>query len=315
MWKLTTGVCRVSAAPQRRENFIEVACRLLCSATQLDDAGRSIIQEGQAKILLHGNDVFYNKVQSHANRYKRVIVPVLSVWIDFYVRVFVRIYTSAKSVKESSSKLSYVYQCTGCHSFDLQPVGQVCRKGDGISYKAGVGPTVSPECGECGKHWRMGGPLWSKPLHDSEWVSSVLKNITGSRSCYPAFDKVHCLLTAVTEELPDVPLFVSLQALSATLKCLSPSKVMFCSALSNAGYQSSGCHVSPSALKTDAPMHVIWDIMRCWVNLHPIKKQPDSSIGSIMLSKEPTLQADFRRITKGGGEERKKRFMPNPEKN
>ena len=31
-------------------------------------------------------------MQSHANRYKRHIVPVLSVSIDFYVRVFVRIY-------------------------------------------------------------------------------------------------------------------------------------------------------------------------------------------------------------------------------
>ncbi|KAI3718964.1 hypothetical protein L6452_19849 [Arctium lappa] len=32
-------------------------------------------------------------IESHANRYKRYIVPVLSVQMDFYVRVFVRIYT------------------------------------------------------------------------------------------------------------------------------------------------------------------------------------------------------------------------------
>lgn len=32
-------------------------------------------------------------MQSHANRYKRYIVPVLSLSVDFYVRVFVRIYT------------------------------------------------------------------------------------------------------------------------------------------------------------------------------------------------------------------------------
>ena len=31
--------------------------------------------------------------QSHANRYKRYIVPVLSVFMDFYVRVFVRVFT------------------------------------------------------------------------------------------------------------------------------------------------------------------------------------------------------------------------------
>jgi len=32
-------------------------------------------------------------LQSHANRYKRYIVPILSVQMDFYIRVFVRIYT------------------------------------------------------------------------------------------------------------------------------------------------------------------------------------------------------------------------------
>ena len=40
-------------------------------------------------------EIFWDvlKLQSHANRYKRYIVPVLSVQMDFYLRVFVRIYT------------------------------------------------------------------------------------------------------------------------------------------------------------------------------------------------------------------------------
>lgn len=37
--------------------------------------------------------MFSYQLQSHANRYKRYIVPVLSVQMDFYLRVFVRIYT------------------------------------------------------------------------------------------------------------------------------------------------------------------------------------------------------------------------------
>lgn len=68
------------------------------------------------------------------------------------------------------------------------------------------------------------------------------------------------------QELPDVPLFVSLHGLCATLKCTSPSAVIFRSAVINAGYRISGSHVNPLGLKTDAPMDVIWDIMRCWVS-------------------------------------------------
>jgi len=33
-------------------------------------------------------------LESHANRYKRHIVPMLSVSVDFYIRVFIRVYTS-----------------------------------------------------------------------------------------------------------------------------------------------------------------------------------------------------------------------------
>lgn len=69
------------------------------------------------------------------------------------------------------------------------------------------------------------------------------------------------------QELPDVPLFLSLHNLCSTLKCTSPSAVMFRSAVINAGYRVSGTHVNPLGLKTDAPMDVIWDIMRCWVRI------------------------------------------------
>jgi hypothetical protein len=65
--------------------------------------------------------------------------------------------------------------------------------------------------------------------------------------------------------LPDVPLFLSLHNLSSTLKCTSPSAVIFRSAVINAGYRISRTHVCAIGLKTDAPMNVIWDIMRCWV--------------------------------------------------
>nr|GEY46045.1 probable tRNA (guanine(26)-N(2))-dimethyltransferase 1 [Tanacetum cinerariifolium] len=63
-------------------------------------------------------------VESLANRYKRYIVPVLSVQMDFYVRVFVRVFTSAGAMKSTPLKLSYVYQCVGCDSFHFQPTGR-----------------------------------------------------------------------------------------------------------------------------------------------------------------------------------------------
>ncbi|KAK6913390.1 tRNA methyltransferase, Trm1 [Dillenia turbinata] len=256
-------------------------------------------------------------IESHANRYKRYIVPVLSVQMDFYVRVFVRIYTSASAMKNTPLKLSYVYQCTGCDSFHLQPVGRTVSKNTSVRYLPGFGPVVPQECTDCGKKFNMGGPIWSAPIHDQEWVASILADVKSMKDRYPAYDRIFAILTTISEELPDIPLFVSLHNLCATLKCTSPSAVIFRSAVLNAGYRISGTHVNPLGLKSDAPMEVIWDIMRCWVKNHPVKAQSPDQPGSVILAKEPKLQANFSRAVASLSKAQAKkvaRFLPNPER-
>ncbi|XP_042501683.1 probable tRNA (guanine(26)-N(2))-dimethyltransferase 2 isoform X1 [Macadamia integrifolia] len=256
-------------------------------------------------------------IESHANRYKRYIVPVLSVQMDFYVRVFVRIFTSASAMKNTPLKLSYVYQCIGCDSFHLQCLGRTVEKNKSVRYLPGFGPVVPQECSDCKKKFNMGGPIWSAPIHDQEWVDSILANVKSMKSCYPAYDRISAVLTTISEELVDVPLFVSLHSLCATLKCTSPSAVMFRSAVINGGYRISGTHVNPLGLKSDAPMDVIWDIMRCWVKNHPVKAQSPDQSGSVILAKEPTLQANFARAVASLSKAQAKkvaRFLPNPER-
>ncbi|KAL9381091.1 hypothetical protein Peur_026748 [Populus x canadensis] len=256
-------------------------------------------------------------IESHANRYKRYIVPILSVQMNFYVRVFVRVYTSASAMKNTPLKLSYVYQCIGCDSYHLQPIGRTVSKDSSVRYLPGFGPAVPQECSDCGKKYNMGGPIWSAPIHDQEWVTSILKSVKSMKDRYPAYDRISAVLTTISEELPDVPLFLSLHNLCATLKCTSPSAVIFRSAVINAGYRISGTHVNPLGLKSDAPMDVIWDIMRCWVKNHPVKAQAPDQPGSVILAKEPVLQANFARAVASLSKAQAKkvaRFLPNPER-
>uniref|UniRef100_A0A7N0THX0 tRNA (guanine(26)-N(2))-dimethyltransferase n=1 Tax=Kalanchoe fedtschenkoi TaxID=63787 RepID=A0A7N0THX0_KALFE len=261
--------------------------------------------------------ILLNCIESHANRYKRYIVPVLSVQMDFYVRVFVRVYTSASAMKNTPLKLSYVYQCIGCDSFHLQPLGRTVSKNNSVRYMPGFGPVIPQECGDCGKKFNMGGPIWSAPIHDQEWVTSILADVTSMKDRYPAYGRISAVLTTVSEELTDVPLFLSLHNLCSTLKCTSPSAQNFRSAVINAGYRISGTHVNPLGLKSDAPMDVIWDIMRCWVKSHPVKAQPPEMYGSVILAKEPVLQANFARAIASLSKAQAKkiaRFLPNPER-
>jgi tRNA (guanine26-N2/guanine27-N2)-dimethyltransferase len=65
--------------------------------------------------------VVLTSLQAAANRYKRHVVPLISLSIDFYVRVFVRVYTSAADVKKIASQTSMIYECIGCESVHYQP--------------------------------------------------------------------------------------------------------------------------------------------------------------------------------------------------
>ncbi|PSC68820.1 putative tRNA (guanine(26)-N(2))-dimethyltransferase 2 isoform B [Micractinium conductrix] len=258
-------------------------------------------------------------IEQHAARYKRYIVPVLSLSIDFYIRVFVRVYTSAAEVKNVATRLGYVWQSTGCDSFYWQAVGRRTTKGgNSVKYQPGYGPAVSEKCPETGSNFTMGGPFWSQPLHDQEWVAGLLEQIRADKANLPAFDKLHSILTAVSEELPDAPLYFNLHDVCKTLRTTPPRSEVLRSALVNAGYRVSGSHANPLGVKTDAPWSVVWDIMRCWVQQHPVKKPAPGSAAESILAKEPELKADLSRAAQAVSKARQKgvaRFLPNPEAN
>ncbi|CAN1271832.1 Probable tRNA (guanine(26)-N(2))-dimethyltransferase 1 [Linum perenne] len=188
-------------------------------------------------------------IESHANRYKRYIVPVLSVQMDFYVRVFVRIYTSAGAMKNTPLKLSYVYQCVGCDSFHLQPIGRTLPKNNSVRYLPGFGPVVPQECTHCRKKFNMGGPIWSAPIHDLEWVTSILDDVKSMKDRYPAYERISAVLTTVSE-----------------------------------------------------------------IKNHPVKAQGPDQSGTVILAKEPVLQANFARVVGKAQVKKAIRFLPNPER-
>lgn len=62
-------------------------------------------------------------IERAANKHQRYIVPLLSLHIDFYVRVFFRVYTQPAAVKLSCLKLGHFFKCTRCPCFWTKPIG------------------------------------------------------------------------------------------------------------------------------------------------------------------------------------------------
>ncbi|KAM5309281.1 tRNA (guanine(26)-N(2))-dimethyltransferase isoform 2-T2 [Glossophaga mutica] len=237
------------------------------------------------RIVLHSLDL-------RANCYQRFVVPLLSISADFYVRVFVRVFTGQAKVKASASKQALVFQCVGCGTFHLQRLGKASGVSGGrVKFSAACGPPIAPECEHCGQRHQLGGPLWVEPIHDLDFVSRVLGAVSTNPSRFHTSERIRGVLSVITEELPDVPLYYTLDQLSSTIHCNTPSLLQLRSALLHAGFRVSLSHACKNAIKTDAPASALWDIMRCWEKECPVKRErlSETSPAFRILSVEPSL--------------------------
>ncbi|XP_058824535.1 tRNA (guanine(26)-N(2))-dimethyltransferase [Topomyia yanbarensis] len=263
-------------------------------------------------------------IETTATRYGRYMVPLLSISADFYIRVFVRIFTSQYACKKSSSKQSMVFQCTGCESFTLQPLGILKsnpteQNPNQIKFGIPTGPFVSSRCANCNHQHHMGGPIWSGALYDVEFLKELLKTVELEQfKKLTTIRRIYGTLSVIQEELHDVPLYYTLDRLCGTLKLEVVSMMKFRSALLHAGYRVSYSHACKTSIKTDAPVSVIWDILRCWAKTHPVKKERfvEGVPLTAILAKEPAIEYNLKDIHPNANPPSRKeslsRFPENP---
>ncbi|KAG0168925.1 RNA methyltransferase tRNA(m5U54)methyltransferase [Apophysomyces sp. BC1034] len=234
-------------------------------------------------------------LQNSAGRYRRYIVPLVSCSIDFYLRVFVRVYTSPAEVKKAASKTAIMYECTGCHAYAVQPLGKIQKKDNGQDrHTPSTGPAVGENCSNCGNTHHIGGPAWGSALHDKNFVGKMLAHVEQNESNYGTHQRMKGMLTVISEEL-DEPLYWTLGRLCGTLHCNSIPMVDLFSGILNAGYKVSVSHCGPQTVKTSAPSSVVWDVLRAWTKKHPVVMDNigANSPARAILGKEPSIEIDF----------------------
>lgn len=237
--------------------------------------------------------IVLQSIESHANRYGRYTIPLLALSVDFYVRVFVRVYTGPAIVKRSTSKLGMVYQCSGCETFTLQPLGRCAEKGNSFKFTPALGPPVGLNCSHCGHKHHIGGPMWIDQLHNVDFVGRLIQRVSENPQLYGTSKRMLGILHMLAEEL-EVPLYFMLDKLASTVRVSTPSMLQFRSALLNAGHRVSFSHACKNSVKTDAPMEFIWDIIRTWKLQNPSKKPLEpGSPGEGIMKTEPSSPVSF----------------------
>jgi tRNA (guanine26-N2/guanine27-N2)-dimethyltransferase len=269
------------------------------------------LHELSLRMLLHS-------VDSTANKYRRYIVPWISLSVDYYVRVFVRVYESPQEVKNSMCRRSMIYQCIECPTYYLHTLGK--QNASKTAYAANLDYTPAA-CEHCGGRLRLGGPIWSAPIHDQSIVDEVLQRIKEANAnpdpLFPVATakRLIGILTAISEELKDVVLHYSLPQLGSTVHMQTPTMQEFRSALENSNYRVSQFHHDPNALKTDAPTSFIWDVIRTMYKTagqHPIEMHEDPKEDTEGASDEPVEKSDVggaSTATKSGGVSKKRKGL------
>lgn len=336
-------------------------------------------------------------IEMAAARHKRTIIPLVSISVDFYIRLFVVVKDSAASALQSGLRFGHLWQCSACDSFAIQGVARLQPKGqrkrsrdqDGTkeeggssvnkTHVAGNGDHVEPkygraytnmycnttpgdrpdgkvvparglptelisinseneaECSQCSGSLQKGGPIWAAPIHDSEFVRAVLMELESGETAKRAQPQLAAscvghnhgqlkvserifhkqdqdagsndietvetsrnrltgIIRAIAMEAADIPLYYDVATLSGRIHCNSIPGKRLQNALINMGYRVSGTHAKSTALKTDAPPQVLWDIFREHEKEHPISEKHRSNPQSVaygILSKPIRCDISF----------------------
>jgi tRNA (guanine26-N2/guanine27-N2)-dimethyltransferase len=255
-----------------------------------------------------GLRLIINSIASTAAKYGIAIEPLLSLKIDFYARVFIRVRHSPAEVKFLAGKVMLVYSCdTGCGAWTTNMLGRNTKqigKNDTVWFKHSIAqaPTADRLCEQCGSKTHLAGPMWGGPLHNAAFIEKILDDLEDADSnVYETKNRVEGMLTTALEELivneevtkytkdrkegeeviPKIPVettdkhpfFFNISALAKVIHCVAPPDAAIKGALRHAGYVATRTHCEGGNIKTNAPWSVIWEIMREWVRQrHPIKE-------------------------------------------
>jgi tRNA (guanine26-N2/guanine27-N2)-dimethyltransferase len=263
--------------------------------------------EGGLRIVLHA-------IETAAAKYGLAMEPLVSLSIDFYLRVFVRIKKSPAAVKFQGGKNMVVYNCdSGCGAWATQLLmankEAPNKKGSGVFYKHTLAkaPTVNRSCEHCGGTMHMAGPMYAGRIHSPEFIKRILAELDeASPEIYGTTPRIRGMLqTALEEFLPSpeemevaksdtsvsrdaelaaiepYPFYFHPSTLAGMIHCTTPSEAAFKGALKGLGYRVTRSHTKPGSIKTDAPWSMIWHVMREWVRQKAPVKQENIKPGSI----------------------------------
>lgn len=213
-------------------------------------------------------------ISRHAAKFGVSIEPLLSLSLDFYLRVFVRILKKGEKRVIADNGLFYLCNCGNFKSADGNRQVVNCN----INYKLfsledpdfmkklkNACETINFSngniCEVCNKKMKICGPFWNKHLHDQNLVSKIKSNLSSDDN------RLVGIFNFVGQEISTM-WYYEIPLLSKNLKMPCIRLIKMLTALKNLGFDVSLTHCDIKGFKTNALVKIIYIVLQIG-NLEP----------------------------------------------
>ena len=173
------------------------------------------------------------------------IKPLLSLYIDYYVRLFIQVRRGAREAQRMlEENLGYAYY--------YPKLGYLTIRSEVYSKLGSVENLPL-------------GPLWIREIFDLGFVEMMMARLRGRYEYLRTRRRAEKLLEIIREEaLVQEDVYQRVDAIASTLKTPTPSKVKIVEDLRTRGLKASLTHFHPVGVRTDASVEELREIIKSY---------------------------------------------------
>ncbi len=167
-----------------------------------------------------------------AAKFEFAFQPLLSLSIDHYVRVIVKIKRLQQSEKWLSRNLGHVAHCKNCNEHGITRL-------DPIDYSC-----------SCKHEFSIMGPLWIGKLHDERFVKGLI-DLQKDKQIIKKDKRIVKVLEMILKEVNLPPLYHDLHRIAEEVGTSVPPKRAVIKEIQQMTHVAGETHFSPTSIKTD----------------------------------------------------------------